>query len=253
MLPDVAVQERNKNLFLREAQIARALLHRNLLPIRDLGCSEGVFFLVMEYCAGGSVGQLQRDGGGTLPIAEAVPLIIQALEGLEYAHQAALSIKLADGSVAQANGIVHRDLKPDNLLLSGPSRPWVVKVGDYGLAKAFDLAGLSGHSLTGRAAGTLLFMPRQQLINFKYAQPEVDVWAMAASLYFLLTNSAPRDFPQGKDPVQVVLETRAVPIRKRRSSIPRKLAEVMDLALVDQPAIHFKTASQFRHALESAL
>ena len=154
----------------------------------------------MEYCAGSSVGRAQRDAGGTLDIDNALPFILQALTGLEYAHQAALAVKLADGSTVQANGIVHRDLKPDNLLLSGTGPHWVVKIGDYGLAKAFDLAGLSGHSVTGKAAGTLLFMPRQQLINYKYVQPEVDVWAMAASFYHLLTGSAHAIFPRTRIP-----------------------------------------------------
>jgi serine/threonine protein kinase len=62
----------------------------------------------------------------------------------------------------------------------------MAKVGDYGLAKAFDAAGLSGQTRTGSMAGTPHFMPRQQVVNFKYARPEVDVWAMAASLYNIL-------------------------------------------------------------------
>ena len=62
--------------------------------------------------------------------------------------------------------------------LSGTGSDWVAKLGDFGLAKAFDRAGLSGHSVTGAAAGTFAFMARQQLINYKYAKPEVDVWPM---------------------------------------------------------------------------
>jgi serine/threonine protein kinase len=68
----------------------------------------------------------------------------------------------------------------------------VAKIGDYGLAKAFDAAGLGGQTRTGKAAGTPVFMPRQQVVNFKYAKPEVDVWA-AASFYFLVTGSFPAD------------------------------------------------------------
>jgi len=71
----------------------------------------------------------------------------------------------------------------------------VAKVGDYGLAKAFDAAGLSGQTNTGVAAGQTYFMPRQQVINYKYAGPEVDVWAMAATLYHMLTGNFPATFP----------------------------------------------------------
>ena len=123
--------------------------------------------------------------GGTLPADEVVRIGRQALAGLAYAH---------------GRGVVHRDLKPHNLFLTeaGPARQ--VKVGDFGLAKAFDAAGLSGLTRTGRAAGTPSFVPRQQVIDFKNAKPEVDVWALAATLYALLTGRPPRDFPPGRDP-----------------------------------------------------
>jgi serine/threonine protein kinase len=96
-------------------------------------------------------------------------------------------------------------------------------------------------------------MPRQQVINFKYVQPEVDVWAMAASFYAMVTGYVPRDFPLGKDRWQVVLQSAPVPIRQRNRAIPARLADVIDLALVDQPDFHFKTATAFKQALEQVL
>ena len=80
-------------------------------------------------------------------------------------------------------------------------------------------------------------MPRQQVINFKYAKPEVDVWAAAASFYNMLTGTYPRNF-FGADPLVAVLQTSAIPIRQREASIPKPLAEVIDLALVDNPEIY---------------
>ena len=183
--------------------------------------------------------KLVKDHGGTLPREEACGLILQALDGLHYAHT--------------EHGLVHRDVKPANLFLAGSGRSRVTKVGDYGLAKAFDSAGLSGQTRTGDIMGTPVFTPRQQVINFKYAGPEVDVWAMAASLYFMLTGAFPRDFTKGKDPWLIVLQTPAVPIRQRNASIPKKLADVIDHALLDTPEIGFKTASEFKQALQRAL
>ena len=92
-------------------------------------------------------------------------------------------------------------------------------------------------------------MPRQQVIDFKYARPEVDVWATAASLYYMLTLQYPRDFPEGADPWQVVLQTDAVPVRRRNASIPPKLAQAIDRALVDQPDIAIKTAEELTAVL----
>ena len=98
-----------------------------------------------------------------------------------------------------------------------------------------------------------MFMPRQQLVNYKYATPEVDVWAMAATLYYMLTGAPPRHFPALVDPIRVVLDTDAVPIRQRDRSIPRELASVIDSALVDKPQIGVKTAAELKRAIERAL
>jgi hypothetical protein len=253
MLPRVAADAQAREMFLRETENTRSLKHPHVVELRDAGCSAGTFFFTLEYCDGGSVADLMKQRGGPLAIDEAVAIALQCLAGLDYAHNVELdNVKRADGSVGRGRGLVHRDLKPQNLFLSGQGSARRAKVGDFGLAKAFDQAGLSGQTRTGTAAGTPVFMPRQQVINFKYSRPEVDVWAMAASLYFMLTGQFVRDFIAGKDPWQLVLQNAAVPIRQRAPSIPAKLAEVIDLALVDKPQIHFKTAADLRQALEGA-
>jgi serine/threonine protein kinase len=254
MLPRVAADERAKALFLRETENTKALKHPHVVQVRDSGCAHGVFFFTLEYCNGGSVRELSEQRRGPLPVQEACALVLQALDGLHYAHQAVIpAVKLADGSYGTGQGLVHRDVKPGNLFLVGTGSSRLVKLGDYGLAKAFDAAGLSGQTSTGAISGTPGFMPRQQVINFKKVRPEVDVWAMAASLYQVLTGTFPRDFPKGRDPWMQVLQTDAVPIRKRNAAIPKRLAQVVDHALVDQPEIGFKTALAFKQALEGVL
>ena len=96
-------------------------------------------------------------------------------------------------------------------------------------------------------------MPRQQVVDYLHAGPEVDVWAAAACLYNMLTGETPRSFLRGKDVWQTVLETSPVPIRQRDGSIPSHLAEVIDKALIDRPAILFKTAADLKNALQTAL
>lgn len=254
MLPQVAADERAKDAFMREINNTKALQHRHVVALRDSGCSSGTFFFTIEFCNSGSVDRLMRSRGGKLPIDDAMPIILNALDGLAYAHQAVVPhVRLADGTTGRGRGLVHRDIKPQNLFLTGSGASRIAKLGDYGLAKAFDLAGLSGHTRTGTAAGTPVFMPRQQIINFKFAKPEVDVWAIAASLYNMLTGQLPRDFPANKDPWQIVLQTEPIPIRKRDSSIPKRLAEVIDFALVDKPLIRMTSAAELKDALEGAL
>lgn len=249
MLPGAAVSQSAVDRFMREIEYTKALQYPNVIQLLDSGFFEGIFFFTMEYCNGGTVSDLMEQQGGGLPVNIAVSIILQVLDGLEYTHNIELpDIKLADGRFGKGKGLVHRDLKPGNLLLSNIDGKFIVKIGDYGLAKAFDFAGLSGQTLSGTQAGTPVFIPRQQLLNFKYTQPDVDIWATAACLYNMLTGCYPRNF-MGGDQFLAVLQNDPVPIRQRDSTIPQRLAEVIDLALVEKPEIYFKSAVELKQAL----
>jgi eukaryotic-like serine/threonine-protein kinase len=253
--PQMQQNESIVNLFLREIENTKALSHPNVVTLRDYGKSDQLFYFTLDYCNRGSVMDLMHQNSQPLMLKEASAIILQALHGLEYAHNAPIpNVKRADGSYATGQGLVHRDLKPANLFLHQIGENTMVKIGDYGISKAFDQAGLSGLSMSGTMAGTPYFMSRPQLINFKYAKPAVDIWAIAACFYYMLTCTYPRDFTDpSKDLFRLVLETTAVPIRQRNPSIPKPLAEVIDRALIDNPSIPFKTAFEFRQALESIL
>uniref|UniRef100_UPI00366DA0CF protein kinase domain-containing protein n=1 Tax=Plantactinospora solaniradicis TaxID=1723736 RepID=UPI00366DA0CF len=250
LLPGVAVDPSVRDRFLRELESTRALRHANIVTFHSSGPSDAQLFFTCEYCAGGNVDELVARRGGRLPVDEAVPIALQALAGIEYAHTAPVPARLADGSVVTARGLVHRDVKPQNLLLDANG---AVKVADFGLAKAFEKAGLSGCTRTGAVAGSVAFMPRPQLIDYRNARPAVDVWAAAACLYWMLTGTTPRDFPLAGDPVAVVLREPPVRIRDRLPTVPRRLAAVVDAALVDKPGIEITTAAELANALEMAL
>ncbi|MEM7578633.1 MAG: protein kinase [Cyanobacteria bacterium P01_A01_bin.80] len=253
MLPQVAANEWAVQMFTREMANTKALQHRNVVKLLDYSFSEGLFFFTMEFCTAGTVEDLLENRGGKLPVDIAVPIILQVLDGLEYTHNAEIPyVKLNDGNFGKGKGLVHRDLKPGNIFLTEIDDEMIVRIGDYGLSKAFDLAGLSGQSITGTRAGTPVFIPRQQVLEFKYAKPEVDIWAAAASLYYMLTKCYPRDFT-GNDIFLAVLRNKPIPIRDRDTNIPIKLAEVIDLALIEEPEIYFKSAKAFKQGLLSVL
>lgn len=252
LLAEVAVEQSARNGFLREIESTRALRHENVVAFRDSGSSGATFFLASEYCDGGSVERLMAERGGTLGPEEAVDIVSQVLDGLDYAHGAEIPGRPEDG-IPVSHGLVHRDIKPRNILLSTTASGRVAKLADFGLAKAFDRAGLSGHTRAGAQAGTFVFMARQQLVDYKYAKPEVDVWAVAATLYYMLTCALARDFRAGADQIEVILCEDAIPIRDRDRSIPRKLAAVIDEALIDYPQITIKTARELQRALLDAL
>jgi eukaryotic-like serine/threonine-protein kinase len=236
MLPQIATRTEMVNLFLREVKNSQALRHPNLVQLKDSCFADGLFFFTMEYCSGGTIADAMTKFGGKLPLEIAIPTILQVLDGLHYAHT--------------EKGLVHRDIKPDNIFINfTPEEQVIVKLGDYGLAKAFNLAGLSGQTMTGSAMGTPFFMPRQQVLNFKYARPDIDVWAVAASFYNMLTGQYPRDLSGNEHPMFAILQTPPVPIRERDSSIPKPLAKLIDLALIDNPELCFQSALEFQQAL----
>jgi hypothetical protein len=234
LLAQRVVDETAREGFLREVDVTRSLVHPAIVEIYDHGTTGSTFYFAMEYCPGGSVHEGLRRTGAPWPLGTVAPLALHALDGLAHAH---------------AKGFVHRDLKPENLLLSGSA----VKITDFGLAKSFQQAGMSGMTATGTAAGTLTFMPREQLTQFRHVRPASDVWSMAATIYFMLTRQFARDFRPGVDPLQVILKGGTVPLRARDPRLPIALADVLDQALSDDVAARHPTAAELRDDLARAL
>ncbi len=259
MSPQAAVNERAVKMFVREMSNTKALDHPNVVKLLDYGEVNGLFFFTMECCHEGNVADFIKNQGGKLPLKIAISITLQILLGLDYTHNAVLpAVRLSDGSIGEGQGLVHRDLKPANIFLSRDGKKTVAKLGDYGLSKAFELAGLSGHTLTGQKGvmGTPSFMCRQQLLNTKYVQPAVDVWAAAACLYTMITGESPRRFGGGESPLRVILQEPAIPILERDPTLPPFLAAVIDRALWEDPDNHneifYKRAIDFREALLTA-
>jgi serine/threonine protein kinase len=105
--------------------------------------------------------------------------------------------------------------------------------------------------VTGNFAGTYDFMPREQLINFKRVAPTSDVWAMAATFYFLATSTLPRDASPNQDPIGAVLAAPLVPFRVRCAHAPMALADVIDAALSDDVSRRPQDAAAFAAQLRS--
>jgi pSer/pThr/pTyr-binding forkhead associated (FHA) protein len=233
---------------LRSLEEIQILQHPHIAKQIAAGYSNATLYVLQEYCDQGSVVDLMQEGGGQLSLTEAIGIMLQVLDALEYAHTVTVPlISPSSDAFHRGHGLVHRDLRPANILLSQVQGTLVAKVGNYGLAKAIDRAGL-GSSETGNLASPL-FMPRQRAVNFNHAEPEVDVWAAAACLYHMLTGTYPRNF-SGKDPYLALLQNEPTPIQQHNSKIPPSLAEVIDTALVDNPEIQVKDAATFRRMLE---
>ncbi len=226
-----------------------SLKHENIIEIRKISYTGEIFYFSMEYCEKGCL----WDHINNIPeidIKESVDITLQILDGLEYAHNAALSNVMLDGGMIQdATGLVHRDIKPENIFLKKENGKPVAKIADFGLSKAFEHAGLSGFTMTGATFGSPVYMCRNHLRNYKYAKPEVDVWATAGLLYFMLTKEHPRDMRDDNNHIKMILESYPVPIKERNIGIPNPLTELIDYALEDIEDLHFKTAAEFKKAL----
>ena len=236
ILPKAAMSAQMRAMFVREAAVQSQLDHPNI--VRVFGLVEpvpGSFSIVMEYVEGASAESLLA-GGHTAPPALALAIGCQALDGLAYAH---------------AKQIVHRDVKEANLMIVDCGGRLAVKVADFGLAKNFHESGASGITSDGALGGTLAYMPREQLLDFKYVKPPADIYALGATLYRLLSGEYPRDYRDGDNWVRVSLEQPIVPLRARPRArdVPAGLAAVIERALEPDPQQRFASAIEMRFAL----
>jgi serine/threonine protein kinase len=252
MSPAISENEWARKSFLREVAIGRALKHQNVTKLHDFGYYGGAYFYLMEYCPGGNSEDRRLEAGGVLDPETALRIILPVLDGLHYIHNVKLAAVRADsGPSPESRGLVHRDLKPANIFLGGPDGI-VPKIADIGVGKLYKTDDSFGNTRTGSVAGSPATMPRQQVLDFKNAGPEVDVWAAAASLSKLVTGVYPRDFPDDQDPWRVVLSRPAVPTLRRGRPNGPQLALSLDEALVDNPVIRHQSAASLKKALVKA-
>lgn len=250
--------ERKRQHFLREASIGAQLSHPNVVVQYGSGEDDGVPYILMEYCPGGSVAdymdRCKPTLGAKLGIDMATHIILQVLKALEYVHAVPIDTTLANGEKQIMHGVVHRDIKPGNIFMMDYSDKTEVKLADFGFAKAFEAAGMTKFTSTGDRAGTWDFTPRMQIHDYRYAKPDVDLWSTAATYYYLLTGSPPKDTLGVPNPLLVAVNTNATPIQRRNPDIPRRLAEVIDFALGEpENKCNVHSAAEFRRLIEASL
>jgi len=211
LLPfELGVREDFAERFRREATALARLSHPHLVAVHDFGqADDGHYFMVMEYVDGSDLAARLR--AGPLPHAEAVAVVRQVCDALEYAH---------------AQGVVHRDIKPGNVLLDATGR---VKVADFGLAQLAGDAPRTALTVTGALLGTPEYVAPEQTQPAAVVDQRADIFSVGVMLYELLTGQLPRGV------------FRPLP--------ERALNRVVTRALQSDPALRYPTVRALRAEL----
>lgn len=173
---ELAQESVTLSMFLDEARVAAQLNHPNVVQTYEVGMHDGRHVMVMEYLEGQSLSQIQRQArsrGRELPLPVLLRIVINALEGLQYAHDLASY----DGSPLD---LVHRDVSPQNIFVTYTGH---VKMLDFGIAKA---ASSSSETLTGMIKGKLGYMSPEQLTG-NGVDRRADIFSMGCVLWAFAT------------------------------------------------------------------
>ena len=241
LLPEVAVSEQSLKRFMREIEVAASLQHPHIVSYIEHGTYNGTVYLVSEFVGGMDASKLAKHRGGRLHYMEVVKIIEQSLDALHFAH---------------SRGFVHRDIKEQNILVDGNYPNYISKLTDFGLAKSFKQTGMSGVTMVGDVAGTIAYMPPEQIRDFKDVQPPSDIYAMGMTAYTLMTGSHALDIsPKAgiAETVKAIFEKPIVPINIRSMDIPPGVASVIEKAVLKEPEQRWRTAGEMREALIRAI
>jgi serine/threonine-protein kinase len=241
LLPEFAVSDKAMRRFMREIDVAATLKHKNIVEFIDRGTHNGVVYLVTEFVDGADAAKLAEAQGGRLSYTDGISIISQALDALSYAH---------------SQGYIHRDFKDQNILVTGQSPNQVAKLTDFGLAKSFTHSGMSGVTMAGEMAGTLAYMPPEQLRNFRDVKPQSDIYAVGMTAYSLLSGTLALDLMRKtsvNDTIRAIFEQPCIPLVQRAPHVPQPVCDIIDRALAKDPAQRWQTAGAMRMALMHAV
>jgi serine/threonine protein kinase len=218
--------------FQREALAAARLIHPNIVQVFDSGLDDvrDQHYIVMEYIDGQSCAEILRERGW-LPVEEALPIILGACAGLDYAHR---------------KGVVHRDVKPGNLLVAADH---VVKLADFGIAKATEQSSITQ---IGSVLGTAAYLAPEQGRG-EEAGPPADIYALGVVAYQLISGRLPFE---GASLTELAIKQQREPppaLDTLVAAVTPELARAVDVALRIDPRHRYPTAIEMAHAIEEGV
>ncbi len=225
LAPELARDERFRDRFVRESNLAASLDHPNIVPIHAAGEEDGVLYLAMRYVEGTDLKQAVADGG-PLSLQRTAAIVAQVAGALDAAHR---------------RGMVHRDVKASNVLLvpgdeAGTEHAYL---SDFGLTKRMTSdSGLTG---TGQFVGTLDYAAPEQFEG-KPLNARTDVYSLGCVAYECLVGQVPFHRQTEAAVVYAHLQEPPPKVTATRPDLPTAVDEVIARAMAKSPADRYETA-----------
>ncbi len=207
--------------FRNESKAIAVLSHPNIVKIYDVGFTDEIQFIVMEYIDGITLKEFIEQQG-VLRWKDALHFVTQILRALQHAHD---------------KGIVHRDIKPQNIMLFADG---TIKVMDFGIAR---FSRVDGKTISDKTIGSVHYISPEQARG-DMTDERSDIYSVGVMLYEMLTGRKPFD---GENPVAIALkhmQETAVPPRDIMPSIPEALEEIVIHAMEKNPARRYQSAAE---------
>ncbi|QLY34207.1 serine/threonine protein kinase [Nocardia huaxiensis] len=223
--------------FLREAELATRLDHPNIVAVRDRGVEDGCLWITMQFVDGMDAAELLGGHPNGLPVPTALHIVAETACGLDEAHRA---------------GLLHRDVKPGNILLepqsAGPDRVYVT---DFGIARATRED--TRLTETGTVLATLAYAAPEQIAASATLDHRVDVYALGATLYELLTGRKPFPRPTAAAVMHAHLCEPAPRVTEHAPHLPSAIDEVIGRAMAKRPEDRYPTCGDLVAAVRAAM
>jgi serine/threonine protein kinase len=231
---ELAEDDRFRERFIKESEIAASMDHPNIVPIFEAGEADGILYIAMRYVAHGDLGVLVRREGRLRP-ARALGILGQVASALDDAH---------------ARDLIHRDVKPVNVLIDPHGETEHAYLTDFGITK--HVGTTSGLTRTGQFIGTVDYMAPEQ-VEGKSIDHHVDVYSLGCVLYECLTGEVP--FPRDELwAVAYAHSTEPPPVPSAKNpDLPPALDAVIGRAMEKRPAARFESCGELIAAAARAL
>ena len=238
MLAALADDAELVTMFLDEARVWAQLSHPSILPLRELGREDGIYYIAYDYLPGKDLRALQqrpRTAGASLPVPVAVHVAARVADALDHAHR-------RRGARGEALRVVHNDVSPGNVLLGFDGS---VRLIDFGIAGA-EMRGPSrgGPGLRGKLA---YLSP--EAAGGRPVDRRADLFSLGVVLHEMLTGERLFSSRSELATLAVVRSADAPPPSARRPEVPAGLDAVVLRALAREPEERFRWASDLRDAL----